>query len=598
MQNPQTSDFHVFYQTAAGPSAAFSVRPNTELAWSVTGTLSTGTWQLEESVHANFWQVVASGNANSGGVLQVPASNARVNYRINVLTLPASHRVTCVIAARNADMAPEVQAGWRLARRQRHNQIRDLITAAEFNNPVAAVPWCAPPLWTINTPYVVGSTVRNGAENNIYVCTSAGTSAASGGPLADTPAGITDNTCTWLYVGRSREQTVVPIYSSVVPAADADRMNGFTTAIMNSSLTALGLVNSYSNTTTMRVGTFFGGSVAFDGALAAVLGTNSGLPGTPRPFTNARGGLHFQTDARRYLYLQPTTHTRDRFVIEINGRPIMPGNYSFTSSLGSGGTLLDMTRYGTDVKDVKIYAPGNLNSVVQNIIVQHGELVLTPPRKSDVVLCIEGNLLWRGANLGVIYQPYFIEQLIAKQLGIEHFYINAFEASAANHNSNNSFTRYIERLDAIVALNPDILIIGGFYYDNSFHTPDTAASAARLLQYLQVSRAALPNCTFVVMGTSCFRGDSLSIGAPLSLQELAANTVFNSWQDSNSIFIPILNRIAPETPLQLSGADGWNFQGGGAAPFDSLHPLFRFYPQLAAIVVRAIREFFQRPAPV
>lgn len=52
--------------------------------------------------------------------------------------------------------------------------------------------------WMANTAYVAGSYVTNGG--NLYICTVAGTSAASGGPTGTTEnEDITDNTVTWQY---------------------------------------------------------------------------------------------------------------------------------------------------------------------------------------------------------------------------------------------------------------------------------------------------------------------------------------------------------------------------------------------------------------
>lgn len=51
--------------------------------------------------------------------------------------------------------------------------------------------------WTSGTAYTVNQVVANGGK--IYVCTTAGTSAGSGGPTGTT-TGITDNTAVWNYV--------------------------------------------------------------------------------------------------------------------------------------------------------------------------------------------------------------------------------------------------------------------------------------------------------------------------------------------------------------------------------------------------------------
>ncbi len=51
--------------------------------------------------------------------------------------------------------------------------------------------------WAINKAYQLNQQVHNGG--NIYICTTAGTSAGSGGPTG-TGSGITDNTAVWNYV--------------------------------------------------------------------------------------------------------------------------------------------------------------------------------------------------------------------------------------------------------------------------------------------------------------------------------------------------------------------------------------------------------------
>ena len=55
-----------------------------------------------------------------------------------------------------------------------------------------------PPAWGGSVGYSRGSGVTNGG--NVYQCTVAGTSAASGGPTGTTNS-IVDNTVTWQYVG-------------------------------------------------------------------------------------------------------------------------------------------------------------------------------------------------------------------------------------------------------------------------------------------------------------------------------------------------------------------------------------------------------------
>jgi hypothetical protein len=52
--------------------------------------------------------------------------------------------------------------------------------------------------WQASTAYVLNQHVSNGG--NVYICTTAGTSASSGGP-SGTGTGIADGTAVWAYVG-------------------------------------------------------------------------------------------------------------------------------------------------------------------------------------------------------------------------------------------------------------------------------------------------------------------------------------------------------------------------------------------------------------
>lgn len=54
--------------------------------------------------------------------------------------------------------------------------------------------------WAAATSYSVGDIVRNDTPDNIYICTTGGTSAGAGGPTGEGTA-IADNTCVWRYLG-------------------------------------------------------------------------------------------------------------------------------------------------------------------------------------------------------------------------------------------------------------------------------------------------------------------------------------------------------------------------------------------------------------
>jgi hypothetical protein len=67
----------------------------------------------------------------------------------------------------------------------------------ESTDTTCGMQFCIGQTWTASTAYYVNQQVNNGA--NCYKCTTAGTSAGSGGPTG-TGSGITDNTAVWAYV--------------------------------------------------------------------------------------------------------------------------------------------------------------------------------------------------------------------------------------------------------------------------------------------------------------------------------------------------------------------------------------------------------------
>ena len=81
-------------------------------------------------------------------------------------------------------------------------KLRKLAAAAQTNNPLINTPLGPAPAWVATTAYVQGQVVVNGGYQ--YICSVAGTSAASGGPTGQGFAPIIDNTVTWFYYGSRR----------------------------------------------------------------------------------------------------------------------------------------------------------------------------------------------------------------------------------------------------------------------------------------------------------------------------------------------------------------------------------------------------------
>lgn len=62
------------------------------------------------------------------------------------------------------------------------------------------------PAWQASHAYTLNQLVKNGSPSRVFVCTTAGTSAGSGGPSGTTTSGIVDNTAQWGYVSGCNAQ--------------------------------------------------------------------------------------------------------------------------------------------------------------------------------------------------------------------------------------------------------------------------------------------------------------------------------------------------------------------------------------------------------
>jgi hypothetical protein len=123
------------------------------------------------------------------------SANPRINkFKVARRALPATQAVTIIPTPLNSRLYRVLLDG------QKAEFTSDATaTVAEITAGLkSAIDALAPTAWAIDHSYSVGAKVANGAK--IYKCTTAGTSAHTGGPtgiLGD----ITDNTCHWAYVG-------------------------------------------------------------------------------------------------------------------------------------------------------------------------------------------------------------------------------------------------------------------------------------------------------------------------------------------------------------------------------------------------------------
>lgn len=470
-------------------------------------------------------------------------------------------------------------------------QMQPLIAKANVLNPVSAAPYSAAPAWVASTAYVNGQMVRGigaGNTDNVYVCVQGGTSAAATGPTGIDSAGIVDNTVRWIYVGKGNAATNIPLYSSVTPASASDVMDGYTAVVASATLTTLGLTRQFNNLLTDNIARYTGGPIVDEGGRVAIRGPNTGSLASPSYLTSSQRWMaHIKTDCRKWIAIQPITHAQNPCHIEINGRPLTEGNYCAAAVVATGCLLIDLSKFGPGVKDLRFYDVNLMREVYFRVFVAADENVWTPTPTSSIKMCFEGDSITQFGGIGPRIWGYAIEQLICKQLGIERWYNNAVGGTGAISNNGGAATTYLERLPDIVSENPDILLIGGFHNDNQSSQQQQIDA---FLTYFQAIRNALPNCTVFVVGTQMLANESIVAGTNSHFDlENNVRTAFNLWNDGNSAFIPTITR---SYKFPGSTADGWFYLAGGASPFNDSHPVPRYYPAYAGLVVESIREFF------
>lgn len=472
----------------------------------------------------------------------------------------------------------------------RKTQIRAAIAAAARSNSVINTPWSKAPTHAFSTAYAAGGCVRGQGANaeNLYLCVQSGTSGAASAPSGTGAGGITDGTCAWLYIGKGPATSTYPLLSTVTPTTSSDVMNGLIAFVNTNTPSDLGLPNQYTMNYTNTPARVSGGNALLnDGGYIDIQGPITGtLASGTRANSAKRHIIHFMTDARGWLYIQQAgpMYAGRRF-IEIDGRQLTEGDLTINTLVNPGAVLIDMSRFGPGVHEVKLRSYNRpLDSAIV-VNVGSDETIWPAPALGPVV-AFEGDSITQGGGIGANSVTLHLNRLVADQIGASSDYNNAIGGTGSISDRSGTATTYIQRLSDIAAIQPDILVVGGFHNDESY---TSAARQAAFLTYLKAVRAACPNTAVFMTGTQTLASESLT--GSLLTTENDALAAFNAWGDANSKFIPLLT--APQKFPSSNGNNTWFFQSAGSAPFNDGHPVPRYYPSIAAKIVQAIREHFR-----
>jgi len=326
------------------------------------------------------------------------------------------------------------------------------IEAASRTNALNTAPWTQAPTWTASTNYGYGQTVRGavaGSTTNLYMCcgipgtpsSNAGVSAASGGPTGVGPALITDGTCVWLYVGQAESTGTKPLYSTVVPAASTDVMNGYLTVVSRTVLSTIGLSQSYPLTATNSPVELFG-CVLSDEKTPVPKNSNTALypirsssviKYVARFITNSKKWVALDTQAPLYRYGASIR------AIKVNGRllsesALLMYNDGSTALVSAGAWLLDVSGFPPGDKVIEVFGHGNVGDFARNIVVQADEFVYPYTPANNLKMALEGDSITDMTYLSDVDCRARMDWALGELLGIPSVYNNSIGGTGVLNN--------------------------------------------------------------------------------------------------------------------------------------------------------------------
>lgn len=436
-------------------------------------------------------------------------------------------------------------------------KMRQALARAEASNPTQRqqTPLTPAPAWVGNTAYILGQAVSNGG--NVYICTTAGTSAASGGPSGTGRAAIADGSAAWYYWGSALV---------TVAAADSPVITGPSSVVGLSKAFAVatgGVVNPQFRISGANVVSC--SSLAYTNCPSGVTGSG-GAQGTPFK-------LSFVSDAPALVF-DACMGGQAAAVLIVDGVPAMYGGMPATYSGGHCYARVDWsTTTGRKVRSYDVYSPGN--ATIGTVWVDPISKVWAPNPTPKIGSC------WFGdSTLGGAIESFgYFSNRVAAMLG----WSDAHNYSIGGTGFQASWT-YAQHIADITTFGPcDVILFWGTYNDPA------AGEQAAVLSTLQAARAQAPGAPIILFGE--WPGTTGPSAAALSV-EAASLAAFTQFADSNSFYVPVSN--APEgawingtgkvsAPNASGNSDLW-------VSADAVHPTPEGNYYLAQKIVNAVKN--------
>ena len=473
-------------------------------------------------------------------------------------------------------------------------RIRTAMNNAVISNPRTKAPLLVAPIWTALTAYSYENIVRGaaaGSTNNLYISVGSNTatdgdgiSAASGGPTGVLATVQFDGTVAWMYIGKATAQNTYPLVSTVVPTTSTDVMNGFWARVNIGNIVAIMGQSLTVQTVTAPLVKFDYGSMS---NAITYIPRNGGTLAVPfRHSSSLSCRATFITNANKWLAMAPNgpMYSSSAFEIIVNGQRVCDAMVKNSVFDAQGVFLFDLSIFPSGPKTIEMnFRDDPTSYYVYSMAVGIQDYIYPLIMPNMYKIALEGDSIMSGSAKGAIRMT-LNDVLLGYFLGGPNVYNNAQGGTGLISNNGGTKTTYIERLPDIIAFAPDILVVGGAHNDNSFTiTQRVAANTA----YFKAIRAALPECTIVVMGGNLLGAE------PTSAQiqtETDLKTSFNTLNDANSLFIPIFTALPPLLPATADTS--LFFQHSSPAPYTDGHPTGWYNMHMMSILANGIREFF------
>lgn len=478
------------------------------------------------------------------------------------------------------------------ARRVLLDKIRaTMAAAATGQNPVELPPWLPPT--SVNpsgnqiranlTSYPLRTVFTNAAGTHQFVVRVTGTTAAAEPATITTPivaanpynmGDIIDGGVSANWLGPVRTTTALA---------------GAPTVTTGARPAALSLAVSYSPTVAgsapdarFRVSGGIGALAGFTGGQNILTYLVGPAQPTLNPVLNSNNNyatycsaLDFVTDAWLIAFDQGTTGSQalnTNLSIEVDGRRLCDGPLVNIAAVGGGNAYVLLDFRGTGMrKDRHFRLSCSFNA--GNAFANFGKLWVSP---QDAIsfhtnanrwrLACVGDSIFGGSSSGPLISRWDRASVFGDLIGCDDVANLGVGGTGFIANASGAQLTYIQRIQDLITLNPDVVYIGGAFNDS---VSASAARQAAALLYYQAVRAALPLCMIVQAGT--YGGVAPATNQAIDADLLAALTAFG---DANSFFIP----VSTDTPAWGTGTGnlgGVNNSGNSdiyIGPSDATHP--------------------------